>query len=401
MNIVDPSRAGLQMARNLPPPSVLLVDQTGQLGGAEQILLTAAPGLGSECEVFLFEDGPLRPMLELANVATRLPRRNVALAAIRRDRGLLHAVPALPAMFHLLRELAAAARRHDLVVANSQKAFMLAAVAARIARRPLVWWLHDILSPRHFGRTQIRLAVMAANIVARRVLVPSMAVASAFEAAGGAGSRVQVVANGVKLPGRVTPRHEARNLLGIPAHFTLGVFSRIAPWKGQHVVLQALAQLPDVHAVIAGAPLFGEADYLARLEEIVVDLGLQHRVHFLGHRNDVAELMRAVDVVVHPSVEAEPFGLTLVEAMLQETPIIATNNGAAPEILHDGQLGSLVPSGDPAALAAALRAVRSDPGMAADRARLARRSAEVRFAADRLQQDLRSALQECVTACAT
>ncbi len=81
------------------------------------------------------------------------------------------------------------------------------------------------------------------------------------------------------------------------------------------------------------------------------------RVRFLGQRDDVPALMRAVDAVVHPSTEPEPFGRTLVEAMLARRPLVAAEAGAVPEILDGGRAGLLFPPGDWAALADRLRHV--------------------------------------------
>ncbi len=75
---------------------------------------------------------------------------------------------------------------------------------------------------------------------------------------------------------------------------------------------------------------------------MVEQYGLQDRALFLGQRGDVPVLMQAVDAVIHPSVDPEPFGLTLVEGMLAGTPIIATDCGASSEILDNGRAGTLV-----------------------------------------------------------
>jgi glycosyltransferase involved in cell wall biosynthesis len=136
----------------------------------------------------------------------------------------------------------------------------------------------------------------------------------------------------------------------------------LAPWKGQHVALRALAELPEAACVIAGSALFGEDDYARSLHKLASDFGLVDRVRFLGHRDDVPSLMRGVDAVVHPSIDPEPFGRTLVEAMLARRPVVAANAGAVPEILDDGKAGWLVPPNDPVALAAALRRIQAGEG---------------------------------------
>jgi glycosyltransferase involved in cell wall biosynthesis len=174
------------------------------------------------------------------------------------------------------------------------------------------------------------------------------------------------------------------------------VFSRLAPWKGQSVALDALARIRNASCVIAGDALFGEEEYARALQSQAERLGIVDRVLFLGHRDDVAALMQAVDVVVHPSIDPEPFGLTLVEAMFAETPVIASQAGAAGEILDGGLAGTLVPPGDPSALAAAVERCRSQPESIARQVAAGRRRAERHFSAGRLQRDIRRVVAELV-----
>ena len=249
------------------------------------------------------------------------------------------------------------ARKFDVVYANSQKAFVLAALASPAAKRPLIWHLHDILSPDHFAATQIRLTVKLANLFAARVIVPSRAAAEAFMASGGKAALVRVVPNGLDAP---PPNRSGirRREFDLPFPMIFGVFSRLAPWKGQDVALRALAELPDSGCVIAGGALFGEEKFAKSLVSLAASLGVTDRVRFVGHRDDVPALMREVDAVVHPSTEPEPFGRTLVEAMLARRPLVAADAGAVPEILNDGEFGLLFKPGDHTALAACLRRVQ-------------------------------------------
>ncbi len=370
-------------------PTVLFLTHTGRIGGAEICLLHIVRALGGE--VLLFEDGVMHARLLDQGSRVTLPPVRPDLRGIRRDRGLLRALPALAGIIGLIRHIGRLAASHDLVYCNSQKSFVLGALASWLHRTPLLWHLHDILDRHHFGWFQIRLVVGLANRRAKRVVVPSKAVADAFIAAGGRPSLVVLVRNGVPVPcARTAATPAALRLdLDLPPGFLFGVFSRLAPWKGQHIALAALALLPDARCVIAGDALFGEQDYLMSLRALADRLGIAERVHFLGHRDDVATLMRAVDVVVHPSTDPEPFGLTLVEAMLAGTPLIASWAGAAAEILDGGRVGLLVPPGDALALATALEQCRSRPEAAASRAATARGHAERRFSLERLQRKIR------------
>jgi glycosyltransferase involved in cell wall biosynthesis len=339
---------------------VLFVDHTGQIGGAELILLDVVEGR-SHSSAFLFEDGPLRAALAERKLNLIISKRGRGLSQFRRDSSWFTAVPLMARLAAIVAEIAQAARSHDIVYANSQKAFVLASIAGLFVRRPLIWHLHDIISPDHFGVVQRRTQVILANARATKVIVPSQAAAAAFIEAGGRRDLVEVVPNGLALPPEPRTPAELRRSLDLPTRPLVGVFSRLARWKGQHVLLEALAGLPDVGCIVVGDALFGEQAYAAELKQMVLARGLADRVHFLGHRNDVPKLMMAVDAMIHPSIDPEPFGRTLVEAMLACVPVIATNAGAAPDILEGGKAGTLVPPNDPAALARAIAAVLARP----------------------------------------
>jgi glycosyltransferase involved in cell wall biosynthesis len=370
------------MAPADPDPRVLIVNHAGEPGGAEQVLLELASAIADRCAVLLFADGPLRTRLRERGVRCVVAEVVPELGAIRRDRPLLRsALPAATGIARLVRAVAAAARSADVIHANTQKAFVASALAAPLARRPLVWHLHDILDRHHFGRAQVRVVTGLANRVAAAVVVPSAAAGAAFVAAGGRASLVRVVPNGVAPPPAGGPDREAvRRVLGLPGGTVVGVFSRIARWKGQDLALDAVALLPGVHCLLVGGPHFGENAYLAALHRQAAALGIADRVTFAGHRDDVRTLMRAVDVCVHPSTLAEPFGLTVAEAMSAGIPVVASGTGAIPEIVTHGVTGLVVPAGDPGAIAAAVARLRDDPASALRIAEAGRVEVADRFA---------------------
>ncbi len=339
---------------------VLFVNHTSAVSGAEQVLLNVASAW-PDASVFLFEEGPLTESMAQRGVNVIQSKFGGGLSRLKRDAALWNAVPLGGKLSALAVELSLAARRHSVIYANSQKAFVMGAFAAAIARRPLIWHLHDIISAAHFGAGQRRVQIALANRFARAVIGPSQAVTSAFVAAGGRPELARVVNNGFDISPVTIPGEELRRSLGLPSGPLIGVFSRLAPWKGQHVVLRALCELPGVQCLIAGDALFGEDAYAESLRTLAKNLGIADRVHFLGQRSDVPQLMRAVDIVVHPSVLPEPFGTTLLEAMMTGAPIIATDTGGSAEVLADGEAGTLVPPGESAALAAAVKAIFAKP----------------------------------------
>jgi len=115
-----------------------------------------------------------------------------------------------------------------------------------------------------------------------------------------------------------------------------------------------VSAVPETHFLIVGAALFGlDPDYPRELERLVAELELQDRVHFTGHRADVARILRAVDLVVVPSRLPEPFGTIQIEAMAAGKPLISTAAGGNVEVVEHGRTGLLVPPASPHAIAAA------------------------------------------------
>ena len=96
------------------------------------------------------------------------------------------------------------------------------------------------------------------------------------------------------------------------------------------------------------------------MRQLAADLGLAGRVHFLGQRRDIPDLLAALDIFVLPS-HSEGVSLALLEAMAAGLPVIATAVGGLPEVVTDGENGLLIPPKDPEALAAALARLLADP----------------------------------------
>ena len=364
-------------------PHVLFVNHVATMSGAEFVLHDVAAAFPGS-SAFLFETGPLAQALAERGLIVTTSRHGAALSGIRRNSSALAAAPAALRMAGLVMDIASAARRHDVIYANSQKAFLLSALASAIARRPLIWHLHDIIDERHFGKTQRRLQVTLANGRARMVIVPSQAAADAFIAAGGKPGLVKIVPNGVE--DRTDGPVPDRASLGLPEGPLAGIFSRLARWKGQHVAIEALSDLPGLQLAIAGNAMFGEEEYEAELRALVVERGFEDRVQFLGRRNDVMDLMQAVDLVIHPSVDPEPFGLTLVEAMFAGTPIVASDAGAAGEIITDGETGYLFSAGNPLCLAASVVRALLPEGRSV--VEPARRRAVEHYGVERMRQSI-------------
>lgn len=373
------------------------MDHVGALGGAELALLDVARAYRQTCVFLLFADGPFRERLTEAGVRVELLEGGRFLHAVRRETRL----PGLLAGSQALRlawQVARRARDFDVIHANSQKAFVVACLAGLLARRPVIWDLNDLLLPQHFSRTNIWLDVLLANRVAVRVVANSRASANALVEQGGDERKVRVVYNGLDPSpfDAVRPADVAalKGELRLNGHPLVGLFGRLAEWKGQHVALRAIAQLPEVHLLLVGDALFGEHAYAERLRHQAAELGIAGRVHFLGFRPDIPALMRLVTVVVHTSTSPEPFGRVIVEGMLARRPVIATRAGGVGEILADGHTGLLVPPGDPRALARAIAGLLGDRERAERLAAAGRAHAEQRFTVQAMVQAMSGIMEE-------
>jgi glycosyltransferase involved in cell wall biosynthesis len=335
---------------------VLFVDQSGKLGGAELSLVDVASAFGSDSSVALFEEGPFLSRLEAAGIDVQL-LKNRSIES-RKDHGLLQGLKTMIQALPLIQELTNLAKGYDVIYANTQKAFIFGALAGLIAKRPVVYHLRDILSSDHFSQINIKVAVFIANHLSQIVIANSHATAQAFIQSGGKPDLVKVIYNGFDpemYQSSPADRSRLRHELKLENKFVIGQFSRLSPWKGQHILLNALAQCPDsVVGVFVGAALFGEDEYVQQIKQQVVDLGLTNRVHFLGFRSDISDLMGACDVVAHTSTAPEPFGRVIIEGMLCGIPVIAADAGGAKELVTDHVTGWTVEPGNSQHLATAI-----------------------------------------------
>jgi len=377
---------------------VLFLDHAGVLGGAELAILDVARAYRDTSAVVLFADGPFRGRLASEGIRVQVVEGNRQLHAVKRETRL-PSIGALTGLFSLVRRLVPIARQYDVLHANSQKAFITACMVGTVARRPVIWELHDLLTADHFSRANIKIDVTLANTCAVRVIANSRASAAAFVEQGGRPDLLRVVHNGISAaPFDAISDDDvasARRELGVADEPLIGIFSRLGEWKGQHIAVEALARVPAAHLLLVGDALFGEEAYAASLRDQVARLGLGGRVHFLGFRSDVPRLMRTVDIVAHTSSAPEPFGRVVVEGMLARRPVVATGAGGVPEIVIDGT-GVLVPPGDATALAAAFTRFLADPQFAAAVAQKGREHATMHFTVETMVDRKTSHIEEAI-----
>lgn len=214
---------------------------------------------------------------------------------------------------------------------------------------------------------------------------------------GRAGKTAHVVHNAVDVArfGDLTlSREEARARLGLaPEPVVLAVIAQITPWKAQDDAIAVLASLaprhPGAMLLLVGSAKFDSAAtrydnpaYLDSVKSQAQRLGFADSVRFLGERDDVAEILRAVDLLLVPSWE-EPFGRSVIEAMAAGVPVVATERGGPPELLGDGEAGLTLPPRQPQAWAQAIDSLLGDPERMSAMGERGRQEARLRFGPQR------------------
>ncbi len=207
-----------------------------------------------------------------------------------------------------------------------------------------------------------------AKYLADKVVVDAEALLDQFGGNAKFCTPLDVVHNGIDTdqfdPFPEQERQAARSDLGIPQNaIVIGQAGRLIPLKGQAVLIEAFAALvhefPDLHLILVGAPLFGNANYEQVLRKQVARSGLVDRVHFTGFLPDVRQGMAAMDIFVHASVETDsPVGV--LEAMSCGLPVVVSGVRGTLEMVNPDCNALVFPPGDSNALAFSLARLLRD-----------------------------------------
>ncbi len=268
------------------------------------------------------------------------------------------------------------------------------AIAARLAGKPLVWHVRELVPDSRAG------AMMRGMVprLATRAVAISNAVA---EGLAGCGPRLRRVFDGLDLSAYLdsAPRGVIREELQLGTETPLILcVGRLEPWKGQDVLIEAvpalLVERGDARVVIVGGAAVNKPEFEQRIRARCEELAISHAVTFTGIRHDVPAFMADADVLVLPSVSPEPFGLTVIEAMASACPVVATAAGGPLDTVVDGETGRLVKPGDSALLAEAILEIIEDRPRAIHMGQAGRLRACERFTIERLVSDMSAIFDE-------
>ncbi len=365
-------------------PRLLILTVGFTVGGAEQLILTTAPRLqrdGFDVTVACLKGwGLLGDELEDRGV------RAVALGA----KGWLD-LRAFGRLLSMVRRDRVQIIRGHLFWAN-----LAARVVGWLASVPIVVTTHHDTDV--WMRWYHRLAERATAPLSDAVTTCSEAVRRhAIETLGIRPGLVHTLPNAIEIPeaeGDPRARERVRRELGAgPEDLLVGTLGRLMEPKKGLVVFLAAARSLLRHVPRARFVVVGDGPQRAALEERATREGVSHCTVFAGMRRDVAEVMRALDLFVQPSLW-EGFGLTALEAMAVGTPVVATRVGGVPEAVVDGETGLLVPPGDAEALAAACARLLADRDLAARLGRSGMERVRAQFDIERLVGQIEALYRE-------
>ena len=234
-------------------------------------------------------------------------------------------------------------------------------LAALIARVPCI--VHER------GLSASYTAMDRAYARAANLIIPMSAwIRDHMVARGVSGHNIRVMYDGLdpaSVP-VVTPAAAVREAWKIAPHQTvIGMVGNLRPWKGQETVVRALIEVvkkwPDIVCLFVGAPTVADEAYQRRLQQLVREAGIEPNVRFTGYQKDVASLVNSMELVIHASIEPEPFGMVVLEAMAQRKAVVGSRAGGVIEMVVEGETGFTFEPGDSKMLAERIATLLADP----------------------------------------
>lgn len=286
------------------------------------------------------------------------------------------------------------ANRIHLIHAHTLRANLLGSVIGRILGLPVIVTIHSFAlresthSLRNFRNGWIE-RLLASWVTA--YITVSESLREELERRGVNPSRIHVIRNGIDVQRYSRgDRSSIRRSLGLDAHQSLiGTIALLRPRKGMEYLLQAMGivakRMPEARCVIVGDA--ADADYGNSLLALREELGIAHSVQFVPFRDDIPNLLSAMDIFVLPSLFGEGLPLVILEAMAAAKPVITTRVEGNREAVIENETGLFVPPRDPEALARAAIELISNPIRREAMGQRGRQTALVQFNGARMAEE--------------
>ncbi|MHB8652362.1 MAG: glycosyltransferase family 4 protein [Terriglobia bacterium] len=360
--------------------SILYLEQQSWKGGAQQVLLNVLDALGEDFHpIVAFPDvGPLRAHLEECGIET-LTYPLGTYRPGKKSLGEMIAFAWRSLLCTLKLTYIIIARNVCMVYINGPRSLPSGVLAARLAGRPALFHLHNILT----RRSDVLLASWFARLASKVVPCSNAAADSLLKVRPSLQSITKVLYNPVL---NLTQGISA-SPVRLHSPVTIGMVGRITEGKGHHVLFNAVSKLDfkirkSCRLAIIGAPAQRSREddsYLARLKAHAKSLGIGEQIFWAGYQIDMEPFYQSMDVLVVPSIGTEGLPMVLLEALQRGIPVIASDTGGTSEIVRHEVNGLVVPGGNVGELAAALNKLLSSPTLQERLSRGARATLDARF----------------------
>ncbi|MDY6876433.1 MAG: glycosyltransferase [Chloroflexota bacterium] len=380
----------------LNPPNVMQVISDLDIGGAQEVVRTLVEYLaagGNQPVVCTFRDGPLRQDIEQLGIKVEvLPQRRYSVVAL----------PLFIAdMIHICKSLAELIEKHKIDVLQTHLLrsldFLVLPLLYTTNLRVVLWTFHNasfeltadrlpghkwLLTPKKYSHRF--LYRWGSHLGGDFIAVSDKVAKAMLRTIGPIQDKVTVICNGVDVKRYQKPgdRIKVRSQLGLQAKTRLvAIAATLKEQKGHRYLIEAMTSIvpryPELHVLF-----IGDGDLRGELQAQVKRLGMGDRIHFLGNRSDVPELLAASDFFVLPSLW-EGLPMALLEAMATGLPIVATEVSGTVQVMIPNETGILVPPGDAQHLAEAIEHIISDATLAQAMGAAARRRVKAEFSAQK------------------
>lgn len=375
-------------ARQVRQPSVLHLDHSVEAGGAELALVRLANGAISwEPSILLPKQrrerlGVFSNIKEGIGLATVGPPQTSGIASRTSFSGLFKFATQILGQAIAVR-LSPEFRRANVIHANTSRASLYGALACLGSKKKLVLHLRDHISRDSLGA----LGFLAFRFIALRranglIGNSKSTLKTATDVMSNLSATMTVIPSPIGIP---LPSEADQPVVSAttPNALRIGMIARIDPWKGQSLLIDAFASAfphgPE-QLFFAGGCLFGHEEHLMSLQNDVMSRGLEERVHFLGHVDDISQVILDMDVCVQASLRPEPLGQNVLQYLATGRAVVASDEGGPTEWITHGLNGLLFQPRDAESLAEALkslaladgtidrlqRAARATPGLLTD-----------------------------------
>jgi len=387
------------------PIPILFLEQQAYRAGAQRVLGEVLRAVEPDCLpiVGFPEDGPFVQEIKRRSVETflyPLGRYTSGRKSVADMRNLaLRSVRCAWLLARIIRR-----RGIRLVYINGPRSLIAGALAARLTRTPAVFHLHLTMT----RKTDIFVVARTARHLARIVACSETTAASLLASHPKLKSLVQVIYNPVRVAcaARASSVQTAALRADAPNRraLVMGIVGRITPQKGQHVALDAAFELArrgrTLRVIFVGAPdpnSLEDESYLSSLKSYVRNSGMIGQISWAGYQEDPNPLYSLCDFIVIPSTVSEGLPMVAIEAMRMGIPVIGSNVGGIPEIIHEGVNGFLVPPENSEALADRIQQLMDDGELWMQMKSKALSSVDGRFSLENFALAIRQVIGECVS----